>query len=622
MTWHDRHRVMRRATAGRTLVLGIFGILTLVFFRVQVINSSRYQLQSEENRLRPVPLRAPRGLITDRDGEVLVDNVPGYTIAVLASDADSLRATLDRVANILRLDSTRIDELMRRYRRARYEPVVIERNVPFELVSVLEEWRVLIPGLVVQTEPKRRYPYADTLAHVIGYVAEITEAELNSGLIPGARNGTLIGRYGLENQYDLALRGQDGVRFVEVDALGRTVSESPGQSTLEAQQGDTIRTTLDVDLQRYVAQTFPVGRRGALVAMDPRTGDVLAMYSAPTFDPNAFVGGMDTQDWRMLSQADDKPLFNRAIQGLYPPASPWKLMVAGSALRRGLVTPETHMEIPCRGGLQFGNRYFRCWRERGHGDLTLREAIQFSCDVYFYQLGLRLELETLLQDGTQMGFSELTGIDLPGEVQPVYPASTDYFDRKYGPRGWTQAVTLNLAIGQGENSQTLLGMVRFYAMLANAGGAAPPPRLVATGAPASRSLGLGERHLAELRRSLLAVVEEGTAARSRIAELRMAGKTGTAQNPHGPSHGWFIGFAPWEDPQIVVGAIVEFAEHGSDVAPLVANVMGRHLMGEDAPTIRSGNLDLVVPADSAPAPLPILPDSTLLRSSTPRRTRT
>ncbi len=618
MTWYDRHRVMRRAAAGRTLVFAIFGVLTLVFFRVQVINSGRYALESKENRLRPVPLRAPRGLITDRNGAILVDNVPGYTIAVLASDADSLRATLDRIATILDLDSTRIDELVDRYRRARYEPVVIDRDVPFELVSVLEEWRVLIPGLVVETEPKRRYPYADTLAHAIGYVAEITEEELNSELITGARNGTLIGRYGLESQYDSALRGEDGVRFVEVDALGRAVSEATGESTLEARQGDTIQTTLDLDLQRYVAETFPAGRLGAVVAMDPRTGDILAMYSAPTFDPNAFVGGMDAEDWQALSQAPDNPLFNRAIQGLYPPASPWKLAVAASALRRGLVNPETHMEIPCRGGLQFGNRFFRCWRASGHGDVNLIEAIQFSCDVYFYQLGLRLELPTLLQDANQMGFGDRTGIDLPGEVTPVFPASTQYFDRKYGPRGWTQGVTLNLAIGQGENSQTVLGMVRFYAMLANPEGTAPPPRLVAVGAPTPRSLGMGRRDLAVLRQSLLSVVEEGTAARSRIADLHMAGKTGTAQNAHGPSHGWFIGFAPWESPEIVVGAIVEFAEHGSDVAPLVANVIGRHLLGEDAPTIRAGNLDLIVPADSAPAPIPILPDSSLLRRNTNR----
>lgn len=619
MTWYDRHRVMRRAAAGKTLVFAIFGVLTLVFFRVQVIDSSRYALQSKENRLRPVSLRAPRGLITDRNGAILVDNVPGYTIAVLASDADSLRATLDRIATILDLDSTRIDDLVNRYRRARYEPVVIERDVPFELVSVLEEWRVLIPGLVVQTEPKRRYPYGDMLAHSIGYVAEVTEDELNSGLIPDSRNGTLVGRYGLENQYDSVLRGEDGVRFVEVDALGRTVSETVGESTLEARQGDTIQTTLDLELQRYVAETFPAGRRGAVVAMDPRTGDILAMYSFPTFDPNGFVGGMDPEDWRALSQAEDKPLLNRAIQGLYPPASPWKLAVAASALSHGLVTPETHMEIPCRGGLQFGNRFFRCWKATGHGDLTLLEAIQFSCDVYFYQLGLRLELPTLLHDATGMGFGDRTGIDLPGEVAPVFPASTEYFDRKYGPRGWTQGVTLNLAIGQGENSQTVMGMVRFYSMLANPDGTAPPPRLVAAGTPTSRSLGIGQRDLTALRQSLLSVVEEGTAARSRIADLRMAGKTGTAQNAHGPSHGWFIGFAPWEEAEIVVGAIVEFAEHGSDVAPLVANVIGRHLLGENAPTIRAGNLDLIVPADSAPAPIQILPDSSLLRGNAERR---
>ena len=256
---------------------------------------------------------------------------------------------------------------------------------------------------------------------VLGYIDEITEEELNSGRFEAARAGTLIGRDGLERQYDHVLRGQDGVRFIEVDALGRTVRE-PDASTLNPNQGDTLRTSLDVELQKYIAETFPEGSRGAVMAMDPRNGDVLALYSAPSFDPNAFVGVLDEESWKELAGSEDQPLFNRAVEGGYPPASPWKLAVAVAALRRGIVTFDQKMETPCRGGLLFGNRYFRCWQEKGHGDLTLREAIQYSCDTYFYQLGLSLTLENLLRDGVQMGFRDVSGIDLPDERRPVFTA--------------------------------------------------------------------------------------------------------------------------------------------------------------------------------------------------------
>ncbi len=344
--------------------------------------------------------------------------------------------------------------------------------------------------------------------------------------------------------------------------------------------------------------------------MDPRTGEVLALYSSPGFDPNAFVGGMDPDEWHALSHSEDQPLFNRAIGGLYPPASPWKLAVAVSALKRGAAGLDSHMEIPCRGGLLYGNRYFRCWKE--HGDLSLREAIQFSCDVYFYQLGLKLTLDNLLRDAVDMGFGERSGIDLPGEQLPLFPRSNKYYDEQYGRGGWTNAVTLNLAIGQGENSQSLSNMVRFYAMLASPTGAAPAPRLVAEESVPLRSLHMSPAALAELQDALVQVVRTGTAAGARIAELEIAGKTGTAQNARGPAHGWFLGFAPADRPAVVVGAIVEFAGHGSDVAPLVTRIIARHLLGPDAPPPGSGELEFMLPSDSAPAPRRLLPDTSPL----------
>lgn len=607
MTWFHPHAVTRRADAGRVLVTLLFVVLAVAFFRIQVLGASRYELESRHNRLRRVPVPAPRGLILDRNGVVLAENVPGYTIALIASDADSLRRVLEQlIAPIADLDSLQIAAIIRRFRRAPHEPTIIRRDASFELVSALEESRLRISGLVIEPQPKRRYPYGDVVAHVLGYVDEITEQELAAGEFRGARLGSIVGRDGLERQYDATLRGEDGQRFIEVDALGRTVKiVTEGEDSV--QQGDTLHTTIDIELQTFVDEVFPDGWRGAVVAMDPRTGEILALYSSPSYDPNLFVGGMDPETWRTLSQAPDNPLFNRAIEGRYAPASPFKLAVAASALKRGIVDLDSHMDIPCDGGMLYGNRYFRCWREEGHGDLSLREAITHSCDVYFYQLGLRITLADLLSDAAAMGFLDPSGIDLPDERTPVFPPSVDYYDQRYGPRGWTSGVTLNLAIGQGENAQTVINIVKFYAKLANPSGAVPDPRLVQDHATHQSSLGLSAEDLAGLREALELVVEQGTAAGARVSQVRIAGKTGTAQNPHGLPHGWFVGFGPAEDPQIVVGAVVEFAEHGSSVAPLVTNIIQRYLYGAEVQP--SPVIEYLLPSDSAPQPIRILPDS-------------
>jgi penicillin-binding protein 2 len=334
--------------------------------------------------------------------------------------------------------------------------------------------------------------------------------------------------------------------------------------------------------------------RGAIVALRPSTGEILALYSAPGYDPNAFVGGVSAEYWRVLNESDAHPLLDRAIQARYPPGSTWKLALAAMALRRGIATMRTRMPIPCRGGLQYGDRYFRCWHAEGHGTLTLEQAIAHSCDVYFYQLGLKLGLTSLLEDGNTLGFRSRTGVDLPGELTPIFPSGTEYFDRVYGPRRWSSGVTLNLAIGQGENTQTLLNMVRLYQMLAS-DGKSRVPYLVRPGPGPSDDLELTPEQLAGLRQAMINVVERGTARRARLRRLQIAGKTATSQNPHGPDHGWFIGFAPAERPEIVVGAVIEFARHGDAVAPIVTRVIA-HYLGADT----TATFQYLLPSDSAP----------------------
>lgn len=571
-----------------TLVIG------LAYFRTQIVEHSRYELQSKYNRLRLITQPAPRGVITDRNGLVIAENVPGYTIALIPGTEAEIRLRLERIAPLLGLGTADIEHLLQRYRRAPYQPLVVLADATFPVVSALEERRLKFPGLVIQTEPKRYYPDSTIVAHLVGIVGEVTDQDLVGRREQPLRQGDLIGKDGLERAYDDTLRGKDGYRYVEVSALGSVVREG-GAPALDAEPGVNLRTTIDLDLQRYIARIFPTGARGAVVAVAPATGEILALYSAPSYDPNAFVGGVSADYWRELNVSDAHPLLDRVVQARYPPGSVWKLAVAAMALRRGVATMHTRMPIACRGGLQYGDRFFRCWNAEGHGSLTLEQAIAQSCDVYFYQLGLKLGLTSLLEDGNALGFRSRTGVDLPGELAPVFPSGPEYFDRLYGARHWSLGVTLNLAIGQGENSQTLLNMVRLYQMLAS-DGRSRTPFLVYPAKQPPVDLELTPDQIAGLRQAMINVVERGTGRGARMGELHIAGKTATAQNSQGPNHGWFIGFAPAEQPSIVVGAVIEFARHGSAVAPLVARVIA-HYLGADTTAAR---YEYRLPNDSAP----------------------
>jgi penicillin-binding protein 2 len=576
----DSYRLRERAEIARLVLVGAFLVLAGAFFRTQVIQHDKFQLKAETNRLRPIPLTPPRGSILDRNGRVLAENVPGYSVKLLASSTDSLLSVLDRVRRYVPLDKARTQDIIERYKRARYQPALVFGDASFDVIAKLEEHRADVPGLVIQAEPKRLYPAGKAVAHLVGYVSEVNEADLTADRYPGAVLGSLVGKAGLEREYDDTLRGSEGVRYIEVNARGRLVREGAA-SALPPTPGKPIVTTVDLDLQRFVDSIWPAGMRGALVAMTPQ-GEVRALYSAPNFDPNSFVGGISSAEWRKLNNDPAKPLLNRVIQARYPPASPFKLAIAAMALKRGLVRLSTHMPEPCRGGMRLGNRVFRCWKREGHGMVDLTGAVAVSCDVYFYQLGLRLGLDAIIQDGVLMGFRDKSGIDLEDELSPIYPSSTAYFDKLYGPRNWSPpGSTLNFSIGQGENTQTLINMMRFYQGLA-ANGETVTPYLVKASSSRKRSLGLNQKELDGLRRSLIAVVERGTAVASRRADLTVAGKTGTAQNPHGADHGWFIGFAPSDKPELIVGGIMEFAEHGTTVAPYVVRTLRRYILGPEA----------------------------------------
>ncbi len=580
MSFHPND-VARRARTASMLLIGVFLFLLVAFFKTQVVQNAQYSLQSEENRLREVPLPAPRGIIYDRAGEILAENLPGYSVLVLSPSADSLRAALRGLSGTITLAPDQIEAAVRRFRRAPNRPTVVLADAPFDVVSVLEEHRLDHPGLIIQAEPKRFYPDGAAVAAFMGYTGEITEAELSSRAYKGYKSGQQVGKGGLEREYEGQLHGREGTRFVEVDARGRVVREAGARQDLLPESAPPLYTNIDLALQRYVVELFGDSLIGGAIALEPRTGAVLALHSAPSYDPNRFIGGIPADYWRQLTTDPRRPLYNKVTQGIYPPGSTWKLATAVAALQSGLATLDDHMPTPCKGGYQYGNRFFKCWDRRGHGDISLARAIEVSCDVYFYQLGLRVGLERLVGAGLQFGFRDKTGIDLPEERAPSFPYAPvkDYYDRKYGPRNWNASFVLSLAIGQGENAQTVVSMARFYTALATDGAMARPA--IAQGKmERTEAFRLSAEQMSGLRKALANVVSErGTASASQIQGLVLAGKTGTAQNTQDPTrdHSWFVGFAPADDPKIVVAVLLEFGGHGSRAARIASKIIERYL---------------------------------------------
>jgi penicillin-binding protein 2 len=571
------NELQRRGQSAGILAGIALGVLLVAFFRAQVIEHAEFALQSDDNRLNEVPLPAPRGMILDRNGQVIAENIPGYSVSILSPKSDSLRATLRRLSSILPLSDSMIEVVVRRYKAAPARPAVILTDASFEQVSILEEERNRFPSLVIQAAPKRHYPDSQAVAAFVGYTGEISETELATEQYKDYKPGQQIGKAGLELQYESILHGQDGSRFVEVDAKGRVVRQAGARPDSLPTAGPDLRTTIDLDLQRFTATLFDSTMQGGAIAMDPVTGAVLAFHSAPAFNPNDFIGGISRKKYDALLKDPRKPLYNKALQGAYPPASTFKLATAIIALQSGVVGLGDRMAEPCHGSYRFGTRPFRCWEKNGHGSLTLAQAIEKSCDVYFYQLGLRIGLARFLEGGSKLAFGDRTGIDLPEETRSGWPQATAYFDRVYGKGGWTNAVTLNLAIGQGENDQPVVNMARFYTALATDGHAVRP-HIVEKPVERIKLFDLTAEQMAGLREALHGVVStRGTAASAALKGVEVAGKTGTSQNSHGKDHGWFVGFAPKNDPKIVVAVLVEFGQHGYFAARIASKMMERYL---------------------------------------------
>jgi penicillin-binding protein 2 len=495
---------------------------------------------------------------------------------------DSLRTVMQRLSSIVSITPRDVDLAVRRLHRSPGRPTVIIQDAGFDVISVLEEHRYAFPGLLIQSAPHRFYPAGPLVSSFMGYTGEVTEGDLTRQHDSiEYKSGQQIGKLGLEKQYDARLRGKEGVQYVEVDARGRIVRQESVRANLQPVAAQPLYTNIDMNLQKVAASVFGDSLQGGVIALDPKTGGVLALVSAPGWDGNRFTGGIPVSYWDSLRNDPRKPLYNKALQGEYPPGSTFKIATAITGLEAGLVRMDEHMPVTCNGGFQYGSRFFKC--DEKHGSLDLSHAIAKSCNTYFYQLGLRIGLSKLLAGGVDLGFTSRAGIDLPEERAPLWPTSSAYFDKRYGRSGWTQSVTLNLAIGQGENAQTILNMARFYTALATDGTEARPTVLKQK-PERKRLFQLNGQQFAQLRAALANVVEEGTAQRAKMEGVVLAGKTGTAQSRKFASNGkelnfsWFVGFAPADDPKIVVAMMLEYVPfQGATTATLVSKIIGAYL---------------------------------------------
>lgn len=598
------------------LVVVGFAVIVLGLLRLQVVQHDHFRDLAKNNRVRMEVLRSPRGAIYDRHGELLADNRPSFSIMFRPFPAESAsRMRLidarwySRVCVLLEMDSADVYQRVRRASRTGKSQALRE-NAPFATVAAVEEIGDGLPGIEVQIQPLRRYPHGDLAAHLLGYAGEINERELEQRVEQGYRKGDLIGRSGLERAYEVALRGEDGAEFVVVNAMGQRVStltEGPPRMPIP---GEDLVLTLDLRVQRALEESMEGVTRGAAVAIDPRDGGILGMVSRPAFDPNEFSVGLTAARWRELSGGGSNPLLNRAIQGQYPPGSTFKIVTMLAALEAGIANPGTRLQ-PCPGSYMFGGRSFGCWKRTGHGSLDFYGALQHSCDVYYYQLGPRLGLEALGDAARAFGAGVRTGIDVPQERAGLVPDLAWYADRG---RRWRESLMLNLIIGQGELLLTPLQMALMTAEVA-ASGRTLRPHLVSRG-PESKDPTLSlpthpgfratQEHWDAVHRALELVINDGTGGAAKVSGLRVAGKTGTSENPHGEDHALFVCYAPADAPEIAMAYVVENGGHGgSEAAPRAGFVLRRLYLPD------SLQRDFVPPRHAPPAPAPVRQDSTL-----------
>ena len=560
-------------------------ILSLRLWDLQIMRGAEMRKLSEQNRIRVKKVIAPRGVMFDRQGRVLADTRPSFNLYITPEDIKDFSQTVDGLAQLLSIDREEIlDKLKLASGFPPSFPVKIKPDVTKDELAKVEAHRVYLPGVSIQIEPKRNYPYGKMMAHMLGYVSEINGDELKTAEYKDYSPGDYIGRYGLERMYETYLRGVDGEKRVEVDAMGREVRTL---DIIEPTAGNNLYLNVDLDTQQIVENGFE-GKRGGAIVLDPKTGGVIALVSRPAFDPNKFASGIKKEDWKAIAMDPLHPLQNRATQGRYPPGSTFKIVSALKSLELGIVNE--HTSYGCRGGFPFGNRVFKCWKKGGHGGVAVHRGIVESCDVYFYNVGLKLGVDRIHEMSEAIGLGKVTGIDLPGEKNGVVP-STEWKMKTF-KQPWYEGETVSVAIGQGAVWLTPIQLAQLSAFVANEGVTFKPQIVNKIVSPEGKTIKVFEPVMkanVKLKKDVFRIVKEGmkgvvnepggTAYSNRVQNINMSGKTGTAQasSTGKGDHAWFIAYAPAEDPTVAMSIMVELGGHGGSQSAPVAKAVTENL---------------------------------------------
>jgi len=587
----------RRILITVAVVAGLaFSVLIARLWYMQILLGEHFRLLSENNRIRLVDMPPSRGLIFDRKGRLLADNRPTFTLAVVPEDVPEWKLLARRLHSLVGLEESELKKALAAARgQPPFKPVRVKSHLDREQLAVLETFRYELPGVRVLVEYRRAYHAARETAHLIGYLGEINRRELARAPRSLYRMGDYVGRSGLEASRERVLHGRRGARQVEVDVHGRELAVL---KQVNPEPGNSLVLTIDLDLQRAAAKAL-AGEAGAVVALDPNNGQVLCLYSSPSYDQNSFITGMTSAEWKAMAGDEKHPLKNRAISGLYPPGSTYKIITAAAGLQEGVITP--HTTFFCSGEIPFGRRRYRCWayKKGGHGLVDLHRAIRESCDVYFYKVGLRLGVDRLAKYARAFGLGRKTGIPLAHESPGLVPDSK-WKKRRFG-EPWQDGETLSVAIGQSFNLVTPLQLARMVAVVANRGKLVTPTLVKAVIPPNGKPIpvmpGVISRvpvkpeYLEIINQGLIGVVNEpgGTARNVRLPGITVAGKTGTAQvvslkieKSYGKGkqvpwkyrpHGLFVAYAPAENPKIALAVVVEHGMHGGSGAGPVAKAV-------------------------------------------------
>ena len=589
----DRRSLTQRLSVLQYTAAAFFSGLAVAFWVFQIASHDKFLQMAENNHMRRLPLPAPRGVLFDRNGQVLVENRTTSIIALVREQTKNLEKTLHILATATGVDEAQLrDTVNRKRREPSYRPIVLIENATFAQLAAFRARQWELPGIIDQQMPARLYPPSAMAAHLFGYVGEITEPQLARPEHQGLEAGAIVGQAGVEQAYNQYLMGSDGDRFVVVNSLGREIRDLPQHHRVPV-EGRRVQLTIDGDLQKAAEDGFRhFGYNGAAVILDPRSGEVLTLVSLPSYDPNKFATGIDRVTWSSLINDELKPLQNRALQGLYSPGSTFKIAVATAALEEGLVRPD--FTVNCGGGAVFFGRYFQCHLRGGHGTVDMRHAIEQSCNVYFYTLGNMLGVDRIHKWASLLGLGEKTGIDLPNEVRGLVP-STEW-KRTVKKEKWYAGETISVAIGQGQVSVTPISLATMMMTVANGGTRYTPHVLKAVddgkgwkpvpAPPPQATAQMKDSTVKALHDGLWMVVNAaGTGGRGRVVGRDVSGKTGTAQvisltgakiakgKMDVRDHGWFVFFAPRDNPELAGVIFAEHAEHGYLGAPIAKHVI-------------------------------------------------